>query len=247
MMSDADGPSGEAPRRKDDGATGGPGRSNERGLASSEVGPAQLLAVRDDERRRIALELQDSMGRHLGALGLTLARMRQLPNDIQHLVLLDEMSERLREATQDTRVIANLMTPRDLLGEGLAASVRSMADGLARRSGLAIGVQVAGPVDEAPPEAQRAAFRIAQEALLNVHRHAGARSVQLALSSAEGMLSVRVADDGCGLPDEPAIGLGIAGMRAQAAQSGGRLDLTSSSGGACVAAELPIGASDLRP
>ena len=204
----------------------------------------QLLTVRDEERQRIAADLHDSMSQHLGALALSMTRLGQLTSEPKQVAIVSEMSASLREAVQQMRVVTYLMMPRGLLDEGLTASARRFADGLARRSGLEVRLTVSGDADATPASVQHAALRVLQEALTNVHRHADARGAEVALTSSPSMLEVSVADDGCGLPADGAgqgsWGVGILAMRARVEQLGGQFEVSGGPSGTKVTARLPL-------
>jgi signal transduction histidine kinase len=201
---------------------------------------AELLTAQEDERQRIALELHDSTAQHLAALGLGVARLRRLTKGRQGQAVLDEMAESLREAVKETRVLSYLMKPTGLVREGLVVTARQFVAGFTARTGLDARFQAMGPVDAAPAIVQHAAFRILQEALSNVYRHAGARRVEVILAGDGRELSVRVADDGRGMDRHGRdIGVGIAGMRARAEQFAGRLEIASDEQGTRVEARLP--------
>ena len=217
-----------------------------RAQAALERASEQLLTVQDDERARIALELHDSTAQHLAALGLGLARLRRTLTDAAAGPILDDMSESLAEAVRETRVISYLMKPNSLLREGLASAAERFVRGFAHRTGLKGGYEVRGPVDEAPAPVQHAAFRIVQEALSNVHRHAQATAADVSITSVDDELIVRICDDGRGIQcadglTEPHLGVGILGMRARVEQLGGRVLVTSHAGGTIVTAVMPVG------
>jgi signal transduction histidine kinase len=206
----------------------------------------QLLTAQDDERSRIAIELHDSTSQHLAALGLGLARLKGLVHSPRARGVVDEMRQSLAEAVRETRVLSYLMKPSGLVQEGLVITARRFAEGLARRTGLAIAFEATGPVDDTPAPVQHAAFRILQEALSNVHRHAGGTAAEASLSCGEGGLTLRVSDNGRGMPahrpdglGDGQLGVGISGMQARVRQLGGMLRIESDSTGTRLTAVLP--------
>jgi two-component system, NarL family, sensor kinase len=207
----------------------------------------QLLTAQDDERSRIAIELHDSTSQHLAVLGLGLAQLRSLVDGPRAQLVIAEMRRSLEDAVRETRVLSYLMKPSGLVQEGLVTTARRFAEGLARRTGLSIRFEAEGPVDDTPAPVQHAAFRIVQEALSNVHRHAGAKAAEVRLFVNDGAVTVRVSDDGRGMPGQPLdgsgdvqLGVGISGMRARVHQLGGRLAIDSDATGTRVTALLPI-------
>jgi two-component system, NarL family, sensor kinase len=212
--------------------------------AALQVTAEQLLAARDDERQRIAIELHDSTCQHLAAISLGLTRLRRAsPAGGLASEIIDEVSKSLREAVKETRVLSYLMKPRDLAKTGLAATVRQFLEGFAQRTGLEVALEVDAGVDRIPAPQQHAALRIIQEALLNANRHAQPRRVWVQLRADDAQLTVSVADDGHGMTaveGEPRLGVGIPGMRARAQQFAGHLTISSDASGTRIVAALPL-------
>src|SRR5690606_9542891 len=209
----------------------------------------QLLSVQEDERQRIAVELHDSTSQHLVALGLGVARLRRTVADGADRVL-DDMAGALDEALKEIRVLSYLMNPPNLERDGLAAAARNFVDGFGRRTGLHTSFRLEGAVDKLALDVQRTIFRVIQEALANVHRHARAEGVEVELTRTSARLSLRVADDGCGIaeintPPHPGAppGVGSAGMRARVEQLGGALTIRGDGAGAVLLASVPLAAT----
>jgi two-component system, NarL family, sensor kinase len=213
----------------------------------------QLLSVQEDERHRIAVELHDSTSQHLVALGLGVARLRRTMDGGADPVL-DDMAFSLDEAVKEIRVLSYLMNPPNLERDGLAVAARNFVDGFGRRTGLHTSFRLEGAVDKLSSDIQRTTFRVIQEALANVHRHAEAEGVEVELTRANSRLSLRVADDGCGIaeintPSHPGaqLGVGIAGMRARVEQLGGALSIRSDGAGTVLIASIPLSAKLATP
>lgn len=212
-----------------------------------------LLAAQEEERARIAMELHDSTCQHLAALNLSLGRLRPLVDDDKANGVLDDMSISVAEVIKEIRVLSYLIKPPGLERMGLAHAVSGFVNGFGARTGLTASFLTRGPVDAAPPLVRHAAYRIVQEALSNVYRHADARHADVELISEGGVLTVRVSDDGKGvaalLRGETASlesGVGIAGMRARAAQLKGRVEVSCPGTGTVVVADLPVGSDAVR-
>jgi signal transduction histidine kinase len=210
----------------------------------------RLLTAQDDERQRIALELHDSTAQHLAVMGMGLARLRRQAEGTDRDAVLDDMGRALDEAVRETRVISYLLKPNGLVQEGLVTTARRFAKGFGKRTGLEVRFQADCEVELAAT-VEHAAFRIVQEALANVYRHAQASTAEVALSVTDGVLAVAVADDGRGIPatlggnpEGLLLGVGIVGMRARVEQLGGRLEITSSAAGTRVLATLPVNGDD---
>lgn len=198
----------------------------------------------EEERRAIARELHDEFGQSLTAIRSIAAALLQRPeirgtSGEAAVKLLFDTAGGTFDAMH--RLIPRLR-PAPLDDAGLADAVRDLAEsfGLAH-PGLAVALDIAA-LPELDPELETAAYRIVQEALTNVARHAGARNVRLRLAMEDDCLCLSVADDGRGLggPPHAAPSHGMRGMRERAEELGGTLDFTASaSGGLDVAARLP--------
>ena len=208
----------------------------------------QLLSARQAERERIAIELHDSTGQHLAALGMGVARLRQLMDaKTKAQGILDDMATSVEEAVKEIRVMSYLMKPPSLHQDGLETTARRFVKGFGLRTGLNTIFRSEGPVDRASPLIQHAAFRVIQEALSNVHRHARAKGLEVELADREGELTLRIADDGRGIgPDRQAHldgvppGVGIPGMRSRIEELNGSLDICGDSAGTVVSVRIPL-------
>ena len=212
-----------------------------------------LLAAQEEERMRIAMELHDSTCQHLAALNLSMGRLRPLVSGDKADAVLDDMAESIGEVIKEIRVLSYLIKPAALEQNGLTRTVRGFVNGFGVRTGLTASFLTRGPVDAAPPAVQHAAYRIVQEALSNIYRHAAAQHADVELISEGGLLTVRVSDDGKGVaallngaPANLEAGVGIAGMRARAAQLKGRVEISCPGRGTVVVAALPVGSGPLR-
>jgi signal transduction histidine kinase len=215
----------------------------------------QLMAAQEEERERIAIELHDSTSQHLVAIGLGVARLRRLlGGGRQTSNVLEDMTRSLQEAIKEIRVLSYLMKPTALERDGLEATARRFVRGFGVRTGVEAAFSVDGDVNAAAPDVQHAAFRVLQEALSNVYRHARARHVGVELAVRGARLELSVADDGQGFepapssdPDKVALGVGIAGMQARVAQLGGAFDIASGGQGTTVSAGLPLAVAGSLP
>jgi PAS domain S-box-containing protein len=207
----------------------------------------RLLLLQEEERRRIAAELHDSTGQHLVAATLSLCRLRPAAagNDLATSIL-DEIATSLEEAQRELRAFTFLLHPPFLEGEGLRDTLRHFVEGFGRRTGLSTRVAIAEEIDAIALPLRRTILRIVQEALVNVHRHACAKSVDVSLTRDANRLVLTVRDDGRGLPRQTRgeagsvrLGVGIAGMRSRVAELGGSLDIATGRRGTTVTAALP--------
>jgi two-component system, NarL family, sensor kinase len=210
---------------------------------------AQLLALQEEERQRIARELHDSTAQHLVATNLGLMRLAgQIQQSPAALKVCEEIGDLLDRALLELRVFTYLLHPPNLAAEGLQATLREFIDGFAGRTGLQARVRISDAVDEAPPEIQRSILRVVQEALANVHRHAGAARVNIGARLVGNRLVLRVRDDGRGMTVAGSVrgrlrmGVGIPGMHARLRQFGGDLKIRSGSKGTSLLAYVPLSA-----
>jgi signal transduction histidine kinase len=206
----------------------------------------QLLHAQEQERQRIAIELHDSMSQHLAGLllGLTGLRRRAGADPVAR-ALIDDLSKLTKQAAQEARVLSYLMNASLQGREGLKAPVQRFVEGFGARTGLKATVRTEGAVDALNGAVRHAVFRVVQEALTNVYRHAHATRVAVSLVSRAGRLTLRIADNGRGLPPESdgeaaPLGVGIPGMRSRIEQLGGTLTVASDGSGAVVTASLPV-------
>lgn len=202
-----------------------------------------VFQVQEDERRRLARDLHDGIGQNLTALKHQLA---QLEPD------LDERGrERLQQALalcsqtlEDTRQMSRLLRPQVLDDLGLEAALHWLTRSLSEASGLKVELDVHEAPDTLTGDEQTLLFRIAQEALTNVVRHAGASQALLRVAFKRHWAQLTVWDDGAGCEPEAVMarpGTGLGGMRERVAMHGGRLELHSSPGQGCrVHATVPL-------
>jgi signal transduction histidine kinase len=214
----------------------------------------QVMGAQEEERQRIAVELHDSTSQHLIALGMGVTRLKRLMGQRKGAQdVLQDMALSVQEAIREIRVLSYLMKPADLQRNGLRATAERFVTGFGARTGLAAAFRAGDGVDEASEEVQHACFRIIQESLANIYRHADARHARVEITSQAGELVVRIADDGKGIGSTDlsekgpvALGVGIPGMRARAAQLGGRVEITGRRGGTVVVATLPLQGGEAR-
>lgn len=200
-----------------------------------------LLAATESERRRVGRELHDSTAQHLVAIDLGLgALQRRLPEDATDAArIVRDIKTSLAAAHREIRAMSYLLHPPILKRRGLVETLRVFAEGFGRRTGLALTLVLPTRPRPLPEEVEIVIFRIAQEALMNVYRHADARAVSLTLTFSKTAALMEVEDDGVGMLDA-APGVGIAGMSARLAQLGGSLVLEPRERGTRLRASLPL-------
>ncbi|EIM25357.1 PAS domain-containing protein,histidine kinase [Microvirga lotononidis] len=204
----------------------------------------RLITLQEEERQRIAAELHDSTAQHLVAAGLHLMHVDRFVERSAGKRIIDEIDRSLETALKELRVFTYLLHPRELEAEGLAGAVRSFAAGFSDRTSLPVAVRVAERTDGLPLDLQRTLLRIAQEALTNAHRHAGASRVVIALRRTFRGVILSIGDDGRGMrrpspSGHQTLGVGIPGMRIRLHQFGGSLRIRSGRHGTVVRAFIP--------
>jgi two-component system, NarL family, sensor kinase len=201
----------------------------------------QVLA-REEERKRLRRDLHDGLGPALAALTLHVDALRNRLDAPEVDAALLNLRSGIQGTVSDVRRIVEGLRPPALDELGLAGALEQLADRLAAGTDLLVDVHVTGPLEPAAA-VEVAAYRIAQEALTNVVRHAGARRACVRLRAEDSALLLEVSDDGSGTPVPRDGGVGLASMRERAEELGGRLDVAGTPGsGTHVSARLPLAA-----
>jgi len=220
-------------------------RLHEERLAILRQQLALVTAAQEEERRRIARELHDGVGPALASLNLRLRTARKLMERDQPLTAeeIEEMAELAQANVQDIRRLIYDLRPAVLDELGLAPALREYAARCQREHDLAIELSV-DEGERLPAPVEIALFRIAQEALNNVIRHAQAHRVDVTLTRDEEHVTLCIADDGQGFDPrapQPGTHLGLWSMRERVEQLGGRFEVTSAPGaGTTVRAVIPL-------
>ncbi len=203
----------------------------------------RLVTAQEEERRRLRRDLHDGLGPQLASQTLTLtAALRLLPsNPAQAAVLLAEAIKHAQDAVTDIRRVVYGLRPPALDDMGLAGALRAQAAEFAA-SELRFSVSVPESRPLLPAAVEVACYRIAQEAITNVVKHAQAQSCLLSLTLEPAAVVLEVSDDGRGLPAERRAGVGLGSMRERAEELGGQCSIEPGlAGGTRVLARLPIG------
>ncbi|RCG28215.1 sensor histidine kinase [Sphaerisporangium album] len=199
----------------------------------------QILTAREEERRRLRRDLHDGLGQTLSSMAMTInmarSSLRKSPDSAD--TLLRDLRTGMDAVSGDIRQLVYGLRPPALDDLGLAGAVRA----LAAEGPPPITVEVSGDLATLPAAVEVAAYRIVQEALTNVRRHARATRASIALDRSPDALRVRVTDDGAGLPERPRAGVGLHSMRERAAELGGTCaTVPGATGGTTVEAVLPL-------
>jgi signal transduction histidine kinase len=206
----------------------------------------RLVTTREEERRRIRRNLHDGLGPRLASQSLTLAAACKLlvRDPDAALDLLQQLRTQTREAVADIRRLVYDLRPPTLDDLGLIAALNDLVDEC-RSSGIDMHVTAPDRLLPMPAAVEVAAYRIVQEALTNVVRHAHASTCAVSLDIEDTVLSVTIHDDGVGLPADRRAGIGLPSMRERAAELGGSCSIQSvAAGGTIVTARLPLPPED---
>jgi two-component system, NarL family, sensor kinase len=208
---------------------------------------SRLQNMQDEERKRIARELHDSVGQLLAAIsmniGIVQSQAHQLDSKVARAV--SDNAVLVEQVSSEIRTISHLLHPPLLDLAGLASALRWYVDGFSERSKIRVDLEIPPDFGRLTSEMEIAIFRIVQECLTNIHRHSGSAAAEIRLRKEGNELMVQVRDNGKGIPEEKqreltASGLGFGGMRERLRQLGGTLEIQSDGAGTLVSAILKV-------
>lgn len=208
----------------------------------------QIVTSREEERRRLRRDLHDGLGPALAAQMLKLGSARALLAEQPEVAdeLLAQIETDLETTLQDVRRIVYDLRPPELDQLGLVGAIRACADQY-ESSALQIDIKIEERLPTLPAAVEVAVYRIVQEALTNVVRHAQASHGEVELTvgkngqNGRGRLHLQIGDNGCGLPPNGRVGVGLSSMRERAEELGGHFEVKSGTGGGTlVTAVLPL-------
>jgi signal transduction histidine kinase len=211
-----------------------------------------LLHLRDEERRRIARELHDGLGQSVVSVLMDLSILEKsgaaLPARARKA--LSEAESIMQDAAENLRTMSYLLHPPMLDELGLASALRQFTDGFATRSGIAIKLQIDNGLGRLPSEIELCLFRVAQEALINVHKHSGSPTAQIRITQNSTHVVLEVCDQGKGMPESfkfrtegrmgKGAGVGLMGMRERLRFLGGLLQVEPAQPGFLIRAIMPV-------
>src|SRR6266540_3713099 len=199
----------------------------------------QMLARQEAERKRVASELHDEVGQAMTGVLMLLARLQDAVVPERRRELADAQ-EAIRGGLEEVRRIAQELRPELLEHLGLVSALRALARTFAARTGIEVECRFAPELLKLDRDVELALYRIVQESLTNVARHAGATRVELSMGPRQGGVGVRVVDDGRGVHGPLREGGGVRGMRERAMVVGGELAITAArAGGVEVRVNVP--------
>jgi PAS domain S-box-containing protein len=205
---------------------------------------AELMRLQDEERRRIGRDLHDSTGQTLAALELGLSQLQQYtrgPADGRR-ELLEHCARLATQCSTEIRTASYLLHPPLLDELGLLSALRWLADGFHQRTSIEMRLDLPVSMHRLSPEDELCLFRIAQEALTNIHRHAASPWAAIRLKIQSNSVMMEIEDAGRGFDAKaPALGVGLAGMRERIRHIGGIFSVEATrTGGTRVRTTIPI-------
>lgn len=211
----------------------------------------RLLQMRDDERRRLARDLHDSLGQILSAIKMNLSYLARDTSllDERGRNAVTESRELIDGCIQEVRTLSHLLHPPMLDEVGLLPAIRWFVTGFSQRSGIDVKLDLPATLQRFPIELEIAIFRVVQEGLTNVHRHSGSPTAIVSLGVEDSQVHLKVIDHGRGIPsqalaarqEDSSIGIGLPGMRERTRQLGGMMEIDSSGEGTAIHVTLPLG------
>jgi signal transduction histidine kinase len=206
----------------------------------------EIVNISEAEQRRIGQDLHDGLCQYLAALSCS---ARSLEDDLQKLDLFKEakaageLAGLLQEAVVQTRDLARGLVPAHVAQLGIIVALESLAQSVRRSHGITCTFRFEGGVPNCDDQTAMHLYRIAQEAINNAMKHGKARQIAILLDAAEDQLTLRILDDGLGMPGFVATGSGLGIMRYRARLSRGKLQIEQPQGGGsivtCTIAQTP--------
>ncbi len=208
---------------------------------------SRLLRLQDEERRRIAREMHDSLGQYLTALKINL-EVAGTSAEPQKAELLAESVQLANSCLTETRTLSHLLHPPLLDEAGLASAARWYVTGFAERSGINVNLDMPSDFGRLPSAIETALFRVLQESLTNIHRHAHSLAADIHLQLEDSQVRLHIRDYGTGIPphilqrfrQSGTTGVGLAGMRERIYELGGQLEIRAEEQGTTVSASIPV-------
>jgi signal transduction histidine kinase len=211
---------------------------------------ARLQGMQDEERRRIARELHDSVGQLLAAISMNIGIVHAQSHK------LDSMGSRavsdnamlVEQVSREIRTISHLLHPPLLDMAGLASAIRWYVDGFSERSHIKVDLEIPADFGRLPAEIEIAVYRIVQECLTNIHRHSGSPTALIRIRQEGNQFMVQVQDRGKGIPKAKQLelitssrgGVGFGGMRERVNLLGGTLEIQSEDTGTIISAAFKL-------
>jgi PAS domain S-box-containing protein len=209
---------------------------------------ARLLQARDEEGRRLARELHDSVGQLLIAVGMNISTVRSQIHKLDEAGAraVTENASLVAQISDEIRTISHLFHPPLLDEAGLASALGWYVDAISERSKIRVEIKVPSEL-RLPTDMEIAVFRIVQECLTNIHRHSGSKTASISIQQEADHIRVVAQDVGKGIPEhqlrlisDGQSGVGFRGMRERIRYFGGDLKIQSGETGTAITATLPL-------
>lgn len=226
----------------------------ERRLAEEDVQrlSGRMLRMQDEERRRVARELHDSIGQIFAVLKMNLEMLSRTfstakPEDIMEVIA--QSTAALEEGLSGARTLSHLLHPPLLDEIGFSSAAKWLVDGFSDRSKIQVKLEFPESVPRLPQDVELTLFRVLQESLTNIHKHSGSKLVEIRALVTTSSVTLSIQDHGVGIPasviegfkkNRAALGVGLAGMRERVRDLGGSLELKSDGKGALVEVRIPL-------
>jgi len=209
---------------------------------------SKLMRAQDDERRKISRELHDSIGQYLVHVKMLLDVLRRSDAAGKETGILTDLVDTVERCSTETRTISYLLHPPLLDELGLSSAANWYADGFAKRSGIQVNLNLRPGLQRLPGGLEILLFRILQESLTNIHRHAHSPSVDIKLEVSPHEVLLEVRDYGKGFPaglleqfrSNAGTGVGLRSMHERVSEVGGRFEIESDSSGTLVQVMVPL-------
>ena len=209
----------------------------------------RILQLQDEERRRIARELHDSVGQLLAAIIMNMAVVEGELSSLSPEAnkAFSENRTFVQQILQGIRTISHLLHPPLLDESGLPSALMCYVEEFSQRSGIKVDLEFSPGFERFAPELETAVFRIVQECLGNIHRHSQSPTANIRVTADHKCLSLEIRDAGRGIPSDKQqqinlgirSGVGLRGMRERVTQMGGRLEIESNGNGTAILATFP--------
>ena len=211
---------------------------------------SRLLKMQDEERRRIARELHDSVGQFLAAISMNIAVVSKEAHKLSPATAnrVAENAALVDQVSKEIRTMSYLLHPPLLDIAGLASALRWYVDGFSERSKIKVNLDIPEDLGRLPDGAEVAVFRIIQECLTNIHRHSGSATAAIRIHRDGKDFILEVQDRGKGISEEKQreltmagrAGVGMGGIRERLRQFGGTFTIQSDATGTLIKAVLPV-------
>jgi signal transduction histidine kinase len=215
---------------------------------------ARMTVLRDEEQRHIARELHDSVGQLLASISMNNSLLEEQVSKVgpDAVKRLAENAALVEEAIKQIRTLSHLLHPPLLDEAGLGSALQWYVEGFSERSKISTTLDIPGDLNNLSKELELSVFRVVQECLTNIHRHANSPTAAVRITREVSSLRVQITDQGKGISSEmltalhssTRTGVGVRGMRERLRQLGGTLHIASSPPGTEVTAILPLAPED---